>query len=71
MSSEFEEFLNDNGIHHAKIATDSSQANGQVKRVNRTLTLMLAKLSDDTIEKYYKIIAEVEHALNNTSKCYQ
>lgn len=39
----------------------------RVERVNRTLTPMLAKLSDNSVGKYwYKIISDVEYALNNT-----
>lgn len=66
-SAEFEEFLGQQGIKHVKIATGSPQANGQVERVNRTLTPLLAKLSDDSSGKYwYKIIADAEYALNNS-----
>jgi hypothetical protein len=31
-SAKFEDFLNSNGVKHVKIATDSSQANGQVEK---------------------------------------
>ena len=59
--------MSGNGVQHIKIATGSPQANGQVERVNRTLTPMLAKLSDDSAGKYwYKIITDVEYALNNS-----
>ena len=66
-SKDFEEFLLENHIKHVKIATASPQANGQAERVNRVLTPILAKLSDDTCGKYwFKILAQAEHALNNT-----
>lgn len=65
-STEFNEFMNSNGIQHFKITTGSPQANGQVERVNRTLTPMLTKLSNDSAGKYwYKFIENIEYALNN------
>lgn len=51
-STEFESFLKDQGIKHVKVTTGSPQANGQVERINRTLTPMLAKLSDDSAGNY-------------------
>lgn len=41
----FESFLRDNNVRHVKIATGSPQANGQVERVNRRLSSMIAKIS--------------------------
>jgi len=67
MSAKFREFLSECEIKHVQIATGSPQANGQVKRVNRTLIPMIVKLSDNSAGKYwYKVIAEAEYALNNS-----
>lgn len=66
-SQDFKNFVDENNINHILIATASPKANGQVERVNRVLGAMLAKLSDPVSGKYwYKIIANVEFALNNT-----
>lgn len=54
-------------IKHIKVATGSPQANGQVERVNRVLTLMLAKMTDNLANNpWFKILPKVEFALNNT-----
>ena len=59
--------MDDNKINHVLIATASPKANGQVERVNRVITPMLAKLSDPSSGKYwYKMLTDVEFALNNT-----
>lgn len=66
-SKDFEEFMHENNIKHAKIATGSPQANGQVERVNRCITPMLAKLRDNENGVYWdKVLPHVEYALNNT-----
>lgn len=45
-SGEFEEFLIKHNIVQVLNATAPPKANGQVERVNRVVTLMLAKLSE-------------------------
>lgn len=66
-SEMFEEFASQHGIRHVKVATGSPQANGQAERVNRVITPILAKLTDATTNKqWYKMIEQVEHAVNNT-----
>lgn len=50
-SQEFQEFLVKNNVQHIKIATVSPQANGQVERINRILTPMIAKLIDNDSKK--------------------
>jgi len=66
-SHEFEEFMKEHKITHIKIATGSPQANGQVERINRILSPMLAKLSDNENSKqWYKILEQAEFAINNT-----
>ena len=66
-SQDFEAFLKEYHVKHILIATGSPQANGQVERVNRVLTPMLAKLTDESVGKYwYRVLHQVEYALNNT-----
>lgn len=66
-SSEFKIFVDEDGINHVLIATASPKANGQVERVNRVLSPLLAKLSNPAIGKYwYKMLSDAEFALNNT-----
>lgn len=66
-SREFCDFVNGNDVKHILIATGSPQANGQVERINRILTPMLAKLVDNENGKYwYKVLRNVEYSLNNT-----
>lgn len=66
-SKEFTDFLTEIDIQHVKVATGSPQANGQVERFNRTIALMLGKLSEMDIGKNWtKTITEIEFALNNS-----
>lgn len=63
-SVEFEDFLKERDIKHVKIATGSSQANGQIERVNRVFTPMIAKLSDHTSgPQWYRILGEIEYSI--------
>lgn len=52
-------------VNHPKVATGSSQANGQVERVNRVLAPALAKI-DGSDKSWYKILSDIEFAINNT-----
>ncbi|XP_076660318.1 uncharacterized protein LOC143363643 [Halictus rubicundus] len=66
-SKDFEDFMNKNNIRHAKVATASPQANGQVERVNRVLGPSLAKLTENCPGKrWYEVLEDIEYALNNT-----
>ncbi|KZC03821.1 Pro-Pol polyprotein [Dufourea novaeangliae] len=66
-AQDFRDFLAERNIKHVLIATGSPQANGQVERVNRVLTAILSKLTDNREEKYwYKLLDNVEYSLNNT-----
>ena len=66
-SVKFSDFLSENHIRHILIATGSPQANGQVERINRTMTPMLAKLTDNKSGlQWYKILKIVENSMNNT-----
>lgn len=65
-SNEFREFLSDRGITHVLTATSSSQANGQVERVNRVLRPMLSKTTNDDHSNWSSKLYYIEHALNNS-----
>jgi len=52
-------------IEHVLIATGTPRANGLIERLNRTLTPMLAKMSDDP-RKWDQVLESVEFAINNT-----
>lgn len=64
-SNYFENYLQENNILHVKIAVASPKSNGQIERVNRDLTPMLAKLSE-VKNKWDKALSQVEYAMNNT-----
>lgn len=64
-SDEFLDFCKNNCIQHIKIATGSPQSNGQVERINRSLTPMLAKESELDPGDWTKHLSKVEFALNN------
>ncbi|XP_055910752.1 uncharacterized protein LOC129945117 [Eupeodes corollae] len=66
-SKEFSEFLNDNNIQHVKVATHTPQSNGQVERLNRIITPMLAKECEaHTTIDWDKHLEKVEFAINNS-----
>ena len=66
-SENFSEFMTMCNIQHIKTATLTPQANGQVERVNRVLTPMLAKETNaDNAKNWHKSLGKVEFALNNT-----
>ena len=47
-SNKFKDFVVENGIQHILIATATPHANGQIEIINRSLTPMLAKISQTT-----------------------
>ena len=60
-------YVEENDINYVFIATASPKANGQVERVNRVLSPMLAKISDYSTGKlWYKRLAKAVYVLNNT-----
>lgn len=65
-SQDFQNFVDENGITHIRIATASPQANGQVERFNRTIVPMIAKLADERNVRWYETLDDVEYACNNT-----
>lgn len=64
-SYEFKEFLEKEGIAYSLIATGVPRANGQVERINRVITPMLAKLSPRP-NRWDTVLSEVEFCINNT-----
>lgn len=64
MSHEFQEFIENCGITHIKIATASPQSNGQVERMNRVIIPLLAKMKLD--DEWDLILPEAEFSINNT-----
>lgn len=47
------------------IATGTPRANGQIERINRQLTTMLSKLTNER-DDWDEVIDEVEYSMNNT-----
>ncbi|CAK9817732.1 Transposon Ty3-I Gag-Pol polyprotein [Anthophora plagiata] len=64
-SNKFKEFLSEYVIQHVLIATATPHANGQIERINRSLTPMLSKLSFTT-GSWNEALSKVEYAINNT-----
>lgn len=64
-SDEFKNFMEEESIKHVLIAVGTPRANGQIERLHRVITPMLAKLSDPP-KKWDQAISLVEFALNNT-----
>jgi len=59
-------FLTQRKIDLVLVATVTPQANGQVERVDQSITTMLAKKTV-ALNKWEKVLDEVEYALNNMS----
>lgn len=67
-SGDFTKFMEENDIKHILIATGSPQANGQVERVNRNLSPMIAKLRDPQNRTTWdEILETTEFTMNNTT----
>jgi len=64
-SNEIKDFMKEELIEHVFIATGTPRANGQIERLNRMLTPMLAKMSDDP-RRWDQALESVEFAINNT-----
>lgn len=62
----FVDFLKENSIMHVLIATGAPRANGQIERINRSLTPMLAKMVDAQKLSWDNILNDIEFYLNNT-----
>lgn len=65
-SRKFNDFISNNQIEHIKTAAYTPEANGQVERMNKSLTPMLAKLCHESCKKWDKLLPKVEFIFNNT-----
>lgn len=65
-SKKFSDFVNMKQIEHVKTATHTPEANGQVERINKTLTPMLAKLCNESAYKWDKLLSKIEFVFNNS-----
>lgn len=65
MSVKFKAFLKEHSIKHIAIATATPHANGQIERINRSLTSILEKLSENT-NSWDQILNQAEFSINNT-----
>lgn len=64
-SHNFEDFCKHNGIEHVLTTTGVARGNGQIERVNRVIVSIIAKLSNDDPTKWYKVVGDVQKAINS------
>lgn len=64
-SDAFKSFLIESGVRLILVARGTPRANGQIERINRSLTPMLSKLSRD-LTSWDTVLPQIEFALNNT-----
>ncbi|GFS86137.1 pro-Pol polyprotein [Trichonephila clavipes] len=62
----FNDYCDEENIHHLQIATGVPRGNGQVERIHRTLIPVLTKLSLDDSTKWYKYVDRLQRILNST-----
>jgi len=65
-SGDFRKYCEAEGVQHVLTTTGMPRANGQVERVNRTLILVLTKLSAPRPEEWHKHLNNVQKYLNAT-----
>ncbi|CAG9830063.1 unnamed protein product [Diabrotica balteata] len=65
-SHDFKKFLEEYTIKHILIASGCPRANGQIERMNRLLTPLLAKITDEKQINWPNALHEVEFCINNT-----
>jgi len=65
-SGMFKEYCSTENNQHLIITTGVPRGNGQVKRVNRTLILLLTKLSAPRPEEWFKYLDAAQKYLNST-----
>ncbi|KAK7870273.1 hypothetical protein R5R35_001001 [Gryllus longicercus] len=65
-SQEFEDYCRSEDIKHVLITTGLPRANGQVERMNSTIANIIAKLSISDPTKWYKVVPDVQRAMNST-----
>jgi len=64
-SAAFKQFLEDESVSSVLVAAGTPRANDQVEIVNKSVTPMLAKLSEST-NKWDRVLNVIEFAINNT-----
>lgn len=72
-SNAFQQYCENQGIQHFLIATGVPRGNGQVERMHQILVPMLAKLSRENPNQWYRHIDRVQQYINNTptrSTCF-
>lgn len=65
-SNEFSCYCTQHNIHHILITTGLSRANGQVERLNLIIIKVLANLSIDKPENWYRQVPKVQIAINSS-----
>lgn len=65
-ANEFKRFCEEEKIDLVQITTGVPRGNGQIERMNRIIIPVLAKLSIDEPDKWYKHVATVQKCLNKT-----
>lgn len=65
-SQVFADFMNENDVRHTLIASGAPRANGQIERINRMLTPILAKTIDTDQISWDRALSKVEFCINNT-----
>lgn len=65
-SKEFSDFVQQNDIKHILIASGVPRANGQIERINRLLTPLLSKITDEKQADWDRVLYDVEFCINNT-----
>lgn len=64
-SDKFKVFVKEKNIQHVLIATGTPQSNGQIERVNRSLTQMLSKVCESPAT-WDQHLSDIEYAFNNS-----
>lgn len=65
-SNEFKEYCNQQQIQHLTITTGVPTGNGQVERINGIISSVIAKMSAEKPQKWYKYTGEVQRAINGS-----
>ncbi|GBP11385.1 hypothetical protein EVAR_91277_1 [Eumeta japonica] len=60
-SRAFEQYCEEEGIQHLLITTGVPRGNGQVERMHKVLVPMLAKLSRENPDRWYKVVRKPRH----------
>lgn len=65
-SDDFKNYCEAEKINHYQVTTGLPRANGQVERLNATISNVLAKLSIEDPTKWYRFVGDVQQAVNST-----